>query len=195
MLTLKIQPLETSRLRLRKLTPEDAPLFYARLGGNENVAKYMLWKPHTNIEESVASIQKVLKRYETGESCRWAIALKGCDEIIGIIDLLMRDEAAGICSFAYMLAESHWNQGYGTEALEAVMAFAFTRCGIQRIEADHFAMNPASGAVMKKVGMQYRETIPGKYEKNGVLHDAVCYVLTREDWQIFSKERTPADNS
>ena len=177
-----IHPLETDRLRLRRLTMEDVPLFFTRLGSSEAVTRYMLWKPHKDISESSASIQKVLHRYETGESCRWAIAQKDTDALIGIIDLLGFDEAAGTCSFAYMLGEDFWGRGYGTEAVTAVFRYAFEVLGVDAIIADHFAGNPASGAVMQKAGMTYQRTIPGKYEKNGVLHDAPEYRITREEW-------------
>lgn len=35
----------------------------------------------------------------------------------------------------------------------------------------------ASGRVMEKAGMNF---LPGKYEKNGPLHDAVGYTITPE---------------
>lgn len=193
MLNIHFQELNTPRLRLRRLCMEDLP-FYYRLAGSEKVCRYMLWKPHASIEESAASIQKVLRRYETGDSCRWAIAMADTNELIGIIDLLPRDISNGICSFAYMLAESFWNQGYGTEALNAVVDFAFRECGVQILEADHFADNSASGAVMAKAGMVYQRTIFAKYEKDGRKYDAHVYCLPRTHWQKCSKE-SAIDNS
>ena len=195
MLHLHFQELVTPQLRLRRLGAEDVPVFYSRLASSQNVTKSMLWKPHASLEESAASIQKALRRLEAGESCRWAITLKTTGALIGIIDLLPRDIPKGICSFAYMLAESHWNRGYGTEAMKAVTDFGFAQCGVLLFEADHFADNPASGAVMRKAGMVYCETIPEKYEKNGVRHDAHVYRMTRSDWQMRSKENAFSDNS
>ena len=139
------------------------------------------------MEESAASIRKTLAQYETGESLRWAIALADSDELIGIIDLLGFSAGTKSCSFAYMLAEEFWNRGYGTEAASAVFSFAFETLGIDTITADHFAGNPASGAVMKKLGMVYLETQSGKYEKNGILHDAPLYRITKKEW--FSGQR------
>jgi len=181
MLSIRIQELETPRLRLRRLTREDTSLFYSRLAGSEAVTEHMLWKPHRCIEESAASIEKVLGRYDTGESCRWAIAFAETNDLIGIIDLLPLPGEETECTFAYMLGQEFWGQGYGTEALKAVFGFAFSQ-GIQSIRADHFAANSASGAVMRKVGMAYVETIPKKYEKNGVFHDAPQYRISKADW-------------
>lgn len=61
-------------------------------------------------------------------------------------------------------------------------AFAFTKLKVSAIISDHFAENPASGAVMRKAGMQYIGTLPEKYEKNGIKHDAIVYRITKEGW-------------
>ena len=170
--------LTTRRLLLRKLRREDAPAFFHRLASSEAVTKYMLFQPHRELSESQESVEKALARYETGRFYRWCITQKDHGELIGIIDLLRFDEARNACSFAYMLSADCWNQGYGTEALQAVLDFAFREMGIATVLADHMAGNPASGAVMRKVGMVPLGVTPGKYEKNGTRHDAVEYRIT-----------------
>lgn len=182
MLFPEITTVETLRLVLRKLTMEDVPAYYARIGSSEAVTKYMLFSAHKDISESVASIQKALRRYEAGRCYRWGIALKEDNALIGVIELLRFDEETGSCSFAYMLGEDFWGKGYGTEALRAAFAFAFTQMQVREIIADHFACNGASGAVMRKAGMTHRRTLPSKYEKNGILYDAEEYGITREQW-------------
>lgn len=178
----EMQELETPRLRLRKLTVNDVPLYYERLGSSAAVTKYMLWNPHQDISESVASIQKVLHRYEEGQCYRWGIALRDTNELIGIIDLLRFNEADNTCSFAYMLGEDYWGKGYGTEALKAALHFAFTQLQVDAVIADHMTANPASGAVMRKAGMKFLRIIPKKYEKHGRIIDAAEYRITKEEW-------------
>lgn len=177
------EELYTPRLRLRKLTMADAALYYGRIGSNPNVTKYMLFSPHQDISESVASIEKALRRYREGKCYRFCIALKETDELIGVIEPLRFDEENSSCSFAYMLAEEFWGQGYGTEVLTAVLDFVFYKMEMERVEADHMAENAASGAVMRKAGMIFQKVLPGKYEKEGIIHDAVCYALTRKQWK------------
>lgn len=178
-----IKDLKTKRLLLRKLTMEDLQPYFERLGSSAKVTEHMLWNPHKDISESVASIQKVLKRYEAGKCYRWGIALQEDNTLIGVIDLLKFDEEANTCSFAYMLGEEFWGQGYGTEAVEAAFRFAFRELKVSAIISDHFAGNPASGAVMRKAGMHYTQTIPAKYEKHGIRHDAIEYRITKEEWE------------
>ena len=174
--------LTTPRLHLRRLAMTDAPTYFTRIGSSPEVTKSMLWNPHQSLSESEASIQKALRRYAEGKCYRWGIALKADDSLIGVIEALKFDEAAGTCSFAYMLGKDFWGQGYGTEAVKAVFAFVFSELQVSAILADHFVDNPASGAVMRKAGMTYTGTVPAKYEKNGVLHDAAQYRITKEEW-------------
>ena len=183
----EIRPLETGRLLLRKLTREDVPLYYARLGSSEAVTRYMLFSPHRDISESVASVEKTLRRYEEGCCYRWAITRKGEDSLIGVIDLLRFDRETGSCSFAYMLGEEFWGRGYGTEALRAVFRFAFREMEVTEITADHMWENPASGAVMRKAGMVFRAHLPRHYEKNGKTYDAEGYRITRKRWLEVSE--------
>lgn len=172
----------TPRLQLRKLTMADAPLYYTRLGSRGDVTRYMLFGPHRDISQSVASLEKALRRYEEGKCYRYCIALRETDELIGVIEALRFDEQKSSCSFAYMLAPEFWGKGYGTEALSALLEFLFTRMDIQRVEADHMAENAASGAVMRKAGMVPCGVEKNKYEKDGQLHDAVQYVITKQQW-------------
>ena len=182
MIYAEMKEIKTKRLLLRKLRQEDVGTYYKRLGSSEAVTRYMLWSPHRDISESAASIQKVLCRYREGKCYRWGIALREDDSVIGVVELLRLDEQQNTCSFAYMLAEEFWGRGYGTEALRAALDFAFTELNVSAVEADHMVENPASGAVMGKAGMVWQRTEPGKYEKNGVRHDAAVYRITAEMW-------------
>lgn len=175
--------LNTSRLCLRKITPDDRESYF-RLFSSPEVAKYMLWEPHTSIAQTDAALEKLMARYSGGKCYRWGITLRGLDSLIGIIELLHFDEAAGNCGFAYQISPEYWGKGYGTEALTAALDFAFSEMGMDTVEADHMGHNVASGAVMKKAGMTYVGTMPGKYTKNGVSFDAPQYRITREEWKM-----------
>ena len=173
----ELKELETSRLLLRKLRFEDLYDYYERLMSDGALSKYMLWEPHQDIGESLAEIEQTLVRYEEGACCRWAIARKEDDGIIGIFELLAFDEAEKSCSFACMLAKEWWGKGYATEAVQEVFRFAVEELGVKKITADHMAPNAAAGAVMRKAGMTQVGVIPGKYEKHGQRHDACVYEL------------------
>ena len=178
-----LHDIKTERLILRKMRLADAKDYYERLSSREAVTRYMLFNPHADFSESVESVQKVLQRYKTGRCYRWAIALQEDDSLIGIVELLRFDEEQNTCSFAYMIGDDFWGNGYGTETLKATFSFAFGEMELAAVEADHMAANPASGRAMQKAGMSYVRTEKGKYQKNGVTYDAPVYRITAEDWK------------
>ena len=177
----EMRAIETERLLLRKQVREDAGLYFQRIGSRPEVTAGMLWEPHRDPSESVASVEKALRRYAAGKCYRWAIDLPG-EGLIGIIELLGFREEDSCCSFAYMLCPEYWGKGYGTEALKAVLDFAFTNLEICRVDVDHFTTNPASGAVMRKAGMTFKGIVPEKYEKQGRKLDAAQYSITKEEF-------------
>ena len=176
----ELRELRTEDLILRKVRWEDAPVYYQRIGSREAVTRYMLFNPHSDLADSVESVENVLRRYEAGKCYRWAIALQTDDSLIGIIELMRFDEERNACSFAYMIGDEFWGNGYGTQTLKAALEFAFSEMELSCVEADHMAANPASGAVMRKAGMVYLRTDAAKYQKNGITHDALVYRITKE---------------
>lgn len=72
-------------------------------------------------------------------------AVVGC---IGIDPVPGEEESIEI---GYWIARQHWGRGYASEAGFAVIAIA-TALGYQRVTGSHFLDNPASGAVLKKLG-------------------------------------------
>lgn len=169
--------IETERLILRDIRMEDIQEYYERLFGDGDVCRYLLFDPHQDIGESYEQIQQILRQYEEGKFYRWGITEKGDDSLIGIIGLVRIDEEKNESSFAYLLSCDYWNRGYGTEALKAVIGFAFDELELDRIVADHMTLNPASGAVMRKAGMTHIGTEKAKYEKQGRIHDAEVYEI------------------
>jgi len=68
--------------------------------------------------------------------------------LIGAIGLTPAGDSAEV---GYWIAHRQWNRGYATEAIRAVLRLAGT-LGHHRFSACHFADNPASGRVLRKVG-------------------------------------------
>ncbi|KPF92188.1 GNAT family acetyltransferase [Novosphingobium sp. AAP83] len=68
--------------------------------------------------------------------------------LIGCVGLVEED---GETALGYWIARQHWNNGYATEAVRAVLSLAPT-LGHRRIVAQHFIDNAASARVLAKVG-------------------------------------------
>lgn len=68
-------------------------------------------------------------------------------------------QEGGAVEIGYWVAPAYWGQGFATEMASAIIAMA-DAVGYEWVEARHFADNPASGGVLRKLG--FRETGPGR---------------------------------
>lgn len=109
-------------------------------------------------------------------------ARTGADPIlVGGIGL-DRDESDEV-EIGYWIARDHWGRGYATEAGRAVIELAFDGLRLPELTAGHFVDNPASGAVLKKLGFAATGEIrPTPCRARGGDVPAARYALTRAAW-------------
>jgi RimJ/RimL family protein N-acetyltransferase len=139
----------TPRLVLRPIRLDDAPAVTAILA-DAAVARNLRGPPYPY---TLADAESYLGRaIAEADTLLWALELAGV--LIGTTAL---DEFApdGHCAeLGYYLARAHWGQGYASEAARAVADYAFTHLGCERLVSGHAADNPASGAVLAKLGFR-----------------------------------------
>ena len=140
--------LSTERLILRPLDLEDAPAIQ-RLCGNWKVARMLARVPHPypdGLAERWISAQPRLR--DEALSYGFAVELDG--ELIGNVGL--ERQQGGNFELGYWIGEPWWGRGLATEAAGRATAFAFERLAVESLVSGHFALNPASGRVLEKIG-------------------------------------------
>lgn len=143
--------LVTERLILRKFTEEDREALYEILK-DEEVNRFLPWFPAASLEEEEAFLkERYLDRYKKESGYQYAICLKGENHPVGYIGVSMEESH----DLGYGLRKEYWNQGIVTEAGRAVIE-RVRKDGIPYLTATHDVKNPASGAVMEKLGMSYQ---------------------------------------
>lgn len=183
--------LETNRLLLRRLELKDAQAMYDNWCSNPNVAKYVCWEVHKNVDETKALLEEWIKNYESNETYKWVAEIKDTSEIIGTIDVVSKKFLSyGACEIGYCYGEDYWNKGYGTECLKAVMKYLFEECDAEVIFAKHLSQNPGSGKVMMKCGLKYEGTLRDRFvDKDGIRNDLLSYSITKDEYKtlVFNK--------
>ena len=174
--------LETPRLRLRKLSMRDAQDIFD-YSQDPQVARYVLWEAQTSLSEARSYIRFMLRKYRLGEPASWGIEWKETGRIIGTIGFMwiQRDNAAA--EVGYSLSRAYWNRGIMTEALAEILRYGFRSLNLNRIEAQHETENPASGAVMRKCGMQREGILRQRLLNKGRFVDVELYAILRRDFQ------------
>ena len=195
------ETIETERLVLRRLMPEDAPDMFKNWASDPAVTRWLRWEPHKDVFETYALLTAWAELYKNPDYYQWAIQKKASGEVIGAISLVddllgeaYRDKwpgadlSDGIWEPGYCLGRAFWGKGYMTEALRAVVDYWFNRLGGSWLTCCHAKGNPASGAVMKKTGFVYDHE--AQYHKfDGTPVDCLVYRLTCADYEAFCRKR------
>jgi len=170
----------TERLQLRPFVPADVSWLVPLLGVRE-VAMQTLTVPHPyRAEDAEQFIARQAERWEAGKGVTWAIILRDGDEPVGAVGLeLVR--AHRRAELGYWVSQPRWGQGIATEAARAAIEHGFTALGCHRIEASHYPENPVSGAVMRKLGMQYEGRARAMVWRDGVPRDNERYAILATD--------------
>ncbi|MEI5908230.1 GNAT family N-acetyltransferase [Bacillus spongiae] len=176
-------PIETDRLILRKFELSDAQTVFDHWLSDERVSDNRISPAHQTVSETIERVTKIVSEYKSEEFCYWAITLKESGELIGEIDLYDFDQATDNCQVGYSLGFQWWNQGYGTEALRAVLEIGFRHMNLHKISASHNTGNPASGRIMSKAGMLQEGIIRDMIRNaKNQYKDCAIYGILQEDY-------------
>ena len=174
--------LRTERLLLRAFSLADAPRVQ-ELAGSRDVASTTLTMPHP-YEDGMAEawIEGHPAAWEAGKRLTLAITTGG-DGVVGAIGLHHLDPVHRNGEMGYWIGVPYWNRGFATEAAAAVLGFAFGELGLHRVGARHFPRNPASGRVLRKVGMVHEGTMREHVRRWGRFEDLECYAILEDEWR------------
>jgi ribosomal-protein-alanine N-acetyltransferase len=170
--------LNTERLVLRQLVPEDAEAYHQHL---DTVSPLLWGLRYDTVDKTRTFLAVSQKGFQNKVAIRWAITRKEQNDLIGEIKLFefVRGSKAEI---AYWLTENQRQQGFGFEAGRCALKFALEVLGLHRVEAYTQPANVASLALLEKLRFT-KEGVLRKYRKEGEQwQDFVVLGLLREEY-------------
>lgn len=176
------QPLATERLLLRPLQPEDA-LEVHRLVNDWAVVR-MLSRlpfpyPRKLTDEWIAS---TAQQMEAGTGYHLAITGEdaGQEMVVGCIGLRL-DLKPRVGNLGYWVGRRFWGHGVAVEAAERLSRWALANLDLDRLEAHVAVDNPASAAVLRRIGFREVGTGRERFLARGGEHPVLRFEATRED--------------
>jgi RimJ/RimL family protein N-acetyltransferase len=173
--------LRGERLRLTALTKEDLPSI-ERWQHNNTFLRFFdalpaYPKSETALEQWLEERQK--------EKDAFLFAVRPLDEntLLGYVELegILWAHQVGWLSIA-IGDPSHWGQGYGTEAMQLLLAFAFGELNLHRVQLTVFSYNLRAIALYEKLGFRREGTFREFMQRDGKRHDMHLYGLLRSEW-------------
>jgi [ribosomal protein S5]-alanine N-acetyltransferase len=169
--------LESPRLRLRALEPEDATPEYLSWLNDAEVLRYRAPKAFPSSLEDVR--QYIADVRGRGELVL-ALCLKEGHRHIGNLSLGHILWVHGSAELSLMIgARDCWGRGLGKEAIAAVSEHVFRNMGLQRLWAE--SPNPAFCAAVKSLGWVHEGTKRNAFLVDGEHVDVHCFGLLRTD--------------
>jgi RimJ/RimL family protein N-acetyltransferase len=140
----------TARLRLRTPVVGDAEALWL-IASDPRVALTTASIPHPYPRDGAIQFIQQIRGVAGTDRRNLAITLSGRTELIGMIGFIGDGSEAEL---SYMMSPSCWGQGYATEAASRLVAYVFAETQFAAVIARAMVSNPASEAVLRKVGLR-----------------------------------------
>jgi ribosomal-protein-alanine N-acetyltransferase len=172
--------LETERLTLRRLVPDDLDELFL-LYRDPEIRRYFPDGVRT-YDETKEELEWFLNGHPRHpELGLWATIHKETGKFIGRCGLLPW-EIDGVLEVevAYLLDRDFWRQGLATEAAEGILKYAFETLDLSRIICLMDPDNVASQKVAQRIGMTLERKVDGI---DGDNFPTFIYAISSEEWR------------
>ena len=150
-------PLETARLLIRPIRPEDAEQLHA-VYGDPDVMRWIPSGPADSLETTRRRVARYIDEQDRSGFSLWAVIERASGRVIGDCGLFPVEGRGPEVELAYRLGRSAWGRGYATEAAATCLRYGCERLGLDRIIAITDPDHTASRRVIEKLGMSYDGT-------------------------------------
>ena len=168
--------IETERLTLRRWTMRD-------------MAGFLRFAADPAVMLSAGAVPVLTEEQARGELRRaaddpyvFAIVRKSDGEIVGKIKFQgdYRRYRTHSVSIGYELARAYWGNGYMTEAVRAMVRYAFETLRVDVVAVSHFLGNERSRRVIERAGFYFEGIMPCAFSR---ADGEVCYSILRSEYE------------
>jgi RimJ/RimL family protein N-acetyltransferase len=106
------------------------------------------------------------------------------DRLLGDINLNVVNDWGGRNAFVGICIGNRkdWGRGYGTDAMKAILRFAFTEINLNRVTLTVFEYNPRAIHSYEKAGFRHEGRARGVLLKDGKRWDMLYMGILRDEW-------------
>lgn len=149
---------ETERLRIRKMTLDDAEFVY-RLTNDPTFLAGIGDRGVRSIDDARRWLREGhwIRQEKPGHG-QFVVELRASGEPIGICGLLYRPPL-DVTDIGFALLAEHHGRGYAIEAARAVLDYGYRELGLDRIHGLVSHDNPPSVRVLEKLGLRFERRV------------------------------------
>ena len=148
--------IETERLLLKEIN-ESYVNDILKIRSDETINQYVQRVSPKNNYDALQFILTIKERTKNNQTFYWGISLKDQSNLIGTICLWNLSEDRMVAEVGYELLPDYHRKGIMSEALKAVLDFAFNELHLQEIVAMTHKLNENSKGLLLKQGFVLKE--------------------------------------
>jgi RimJ/RimL family protein N-acetyltransferase len=174
--------LRGSKVWLAALTEDDLPTIARWYENAEFMRLYDSRPAHPKTEGD-------LKRWldqvrEDNSTYAFGVRTLAEDALIGTLELDGIIWAHGVCGTGLAIGDPvNWGQGYGYDASQLGLRFAFDEINMHRVTATVFSYNDRSIELLERLGFQHEGTFREFLQRDGQRHDMLLYGILVHEWR------------
>lgn len=154
------------------------PLLEAVLESQDELEHFLPWVSYAlTIEATRNNMQQAIDRYEAYQGeLRFLVVDKARGHFLGVIGLIIRDKVVPYFEIGYWLRTTEVGQGYMTQAVQILEAYAFERLEANRLEIRAALSNVRSRAIAERCGYRLEAVLHCESRlPSGELSDTAIY--------------------
>jgi RimJ/RimL family protein N-acetyltransferase len=172
--------LEGKRIYLREVRVSDVNENYHEWMNSPDVTKYLESRFRANSLESLR--EYVSAKTDDRDNVFLAIVLKDGDRHIGNIKLGPIDWIHRHADIGILIGEKDcWGKGFATEAIKAIVDYAFTVLNLHKLTAGCYSVNQGSARAFQRVGFEIEGVRREQCHSDGQYVDQVLLGLVRTE--------------
>ena len=175
--------IKTQRLTLRPVQAGDETQIHEYAGDRDITMMFFL--PNETFEETAEFVRRNAAEWESPCQTDFEFVILLGDRIIGGCDSDLGHSAdRSYATLGWIINKEYRNRGYAAEAAAALLDFSFRELKVEKVYAQCDVNNPASFAVMRKIGMKCIDDKGTRtYPKTGVTSGEYTCLMTKSDWE------------
>jgi RimJ/RimL family protein N-acetyltransferase len=181
----KTRALDGERVQLRRHDPKNYRL-YAEWYGDSEIWHLTSWAKMPLGRSAVKRLFEERELSTTDDS--FAIHLTGEKEPVGVISLMNISEANLSADLSVIVgAPDDRSQGYGAEAIEMIVRYAFEDLGLNRVGLSVFEFNDSAISTYERLGFEHEGRLRRAIKRADGFHDALLMSVLRDEWSVPSR--------
>lgn len=173
--------LETERLKLVEVEGDHIERYF-EIMSRKDVMEFYGMPPLADREQAATIVRSFREKFEKKKGMRWGILRKDTENFIGTVGLNNLNTYSRKAEIGYELHPEHWRKGYTSEAVKAVLSYAYQELGLFRIGAVTFPENEASSRLLTRLGFKEEGLLRGYLYQEEKNYDAIMFSILREEF-------------